>query len=33
MQLSLNPNMTTNIYRIGEEQSPLLVVDNFFAER
>lgn len=28
MQLSLSPNITTSVYHIGEEQSPLLVVDN-----
>ena len=29
MQLSLNPYVTSSVYSLGEEQSPLLVVDNF----
>jgi Family of unknown function (DUF6445) len=29
MQLSLNPYVSTRVYSLGEEQSPLLVVDNF----
>ncbi|MDO3387137.1 DUF6445 family protein [Gilvimarinus sp. SDUM040013] len=29
MQLSLNPNMATSVYELGEERSPLLVVDDF----
>ncbi len=29
MQLSLNPSVNTRVYSLGEEQSPLLVVDNF----
>lgn len=29
MQLSLNPYVTSRVYSLGEEQSPLLVVDNF----
>jgi len=32
MQLSLNPNLTTRVYQLGEEQSPLLVVDNFLQD-
>lgn len=29
MQLLLNPNMTARVYQLGEEQSPLLVIDDF----
>lgn len=29
MQISINPNMSANVYHFGDEQSPLLVVDNF----
>jgi hypothetical protein len=29
MQLSLNPYVNTRVYKLGDEQSPLLVVDNF----
>ena len=29
MQLSLSPYVTSRVYSFGEEQSPLLVVDNF----
>jgi hypothetical protein len=32
MQLSLNPNMAAKVYRLGQEQSPLLVVDNFLQD-
>ncbi|MGD8176285.1 DUF6445 family protein [Marinimicrobium sp. ARAG 43.8] len=32
MQLSLNSNMITNIHQLGEEKSPLLVVDNFLQD-
>ncbi len=32
MQLSLNPDMTTQVIHFGEEQSPLLVVDNFLQD-
>lgn len=29
MQLSLNQNISSNVYLLGEEKSPLLVIDNF----
>lgn len=32
MQLSLNSNMTTNVYQLGAEKSPLLVVDKFLQD-
>lgn len=32
MRLSLNPYITNNVYQLGEEQSPLLVVDNFIQD-
>lgn len=32
MQLSVNPNMITSVYQLGEEKSPLLVVDNFLQD-
>jgi hypothetical protein len=32
MNLSVSPNMAANVCRIGEEQSPLLVVDNFLQD-
>jgi hypothetical protein len=32
MQLSLNPNMAAKVYRLGQEQSPLLVVDHFLQD-
>jgi hypothetical protein len=32
MQLSLNSNLTTCVYQLGEERSPLLVVDNFLQD-
>lgn len=32
MELSINPNMTSNVYQLGEEQSPLLVIDDFLQD-
>lgn len=32
MQLSLNPHLTSRVYQLGEEQSPLLVIDNFLQD-
>ena len=32
MQLSLNPNMSTNVYQLGEDKSPLMVIDNFLQD-
>jgi Family of unknown function (DUF6445) len=32
MQLSLSSNLTTSVYQFGEEQSPLMVVDNFLQD-
>jgi hypothetical protein len=32
MRVSLTPNMAVSVCQIGEEQSPLLVVDNFFQD-
>ncbi|WP_339897102.1 DUF6445 family protein [uncultured Gilvimarinus sp.] len=29
MQLSLSSNMTSSLYQLGDEKSPLLVIDNF----
>jgi len=32
MQLSLNSNMTSSVYQLGDEKSPLLVVDDFLQD-
>lgn len=32
MQLSLNSNLTANVYHLGDEQSPVLVIDNFLQD-
>jgi len=32
MQLSLNPNLATRVYQLGEERSPLLVIDHFLQD-
>jgi len=32
MQLSLSPNLSTSVYLLGEEKSPLLVIDNFLQD-